>query len=134
MVEYLQGPAITPGVWNFVAVSVLPQNWVTFYVGNASSSGVLSQISLPIGVTDAANTLPLLIGKNPSNPTGISPLMSWKFSALHYIHGSSIPSGKQAPWANASPPAFAVILVQMSMPDTLYLGLMILALFTSFTP
>lgn len=68
MVEYLQGPAITPGIWNFVAVSVLPQNWVTFYVGNASSGGVLSQISLPIGVTDAANTLPLLIGKNPSNP------------------------------------------------------------------
>ncbi|MDX2133437.1 MAG: LamG-like jellyroll fold domain-containing protein [Saprospiraceae bacterium] len=66
-VDVLQGPAITTGEWNFVAVSVNPPT-ATFFVGNNTNG--LTQISnVPItGVPNASNpTRTLRIGYNPFN-------------------------------------------------------------------
>ncbi|RMH14739.1 MAG: PKD domain-containing protein, partial [Gammaproteobacteria bacterium] len=63
-VQYLQGPAIIPGQWNLVAVTVGAAT-ATFYVCNANG---FNQVQVPITPYNASNTLPMLIGNNPSNP------------------------------------------------------------------
>ena len=63
-VQFVQGPPIIAGAWNFVAVTVSPP-LVRFYVSNANGS---NQSTATVGTTNASTTLPLLIGRNPANP------------------------------------------------------------------
>jgi hypothetical protein len=65
----LDGPVITTGQWNFVAVTVNTQlNIATFYVGDANGQSLTQSSGTFLGTTNATNTRPLLIGGNPSNP------------------------------------------------------------------
>lgn len=68
-VQFLQGPQITAGQWNYVAVTVDPTGsppTATLYVGNATSG--FNALNGNIGSANTTNTLDLLIGYNPSNP------------------------------------------------------------------
>lgn len=65
-VQVFQGPSIQPGVWNFVAASVM-SNQVDLYVGN-SNANTLTHTSHASSPFNASNpSRPLLIGANPLN-------------------------------------------------------------------
>lgn len=64
-VNVLTGPAINPGEWNFVAVTVAPPS-VTFYVKN-SLGQAQTTVAIPGGIVSATNNRPLLIGASVQN-------------------------------------------------------------------